>query len=42
MSWLSDNWGVIALVVCVSILLGVFGRKDKSKETGVPPPGKLR
>lgn len=37
MSWLSDNWGVVALVVCVLILLAVFSRKDRSKETGVPP-----
>ena len=32
MQWLLDNWGLVALAVCVLILLAVFSRRDQSKQ----------
>jgi hypothetical protein len=33
MEWLASNWGLLVLVVCAAILVGVFFR-GKGKEGG--------
>lgn len=41
MEWLSNNWGLLVLVVCAAILVAVFFRgkgKGDGGSSGRPPP----